>query len=188
MNGIRKISGGIVDNDEVEIVISGTIRDPIESADPRFENRDVAPNFQEDLPRPVEVGLPGYERAHLWGPGFGDEARDGIMYAPERLNQVWQNQGVEKRIRHMHELISRQGGRIDVVARARSFPLHQGVRHGGRRYLILKEVEYEVAVWLPGRGNRQRAFSVSVEIDHPTTGSRVHSPDITRGPVWDWLF
>ena len=57
---------------------------------------------EEVLAPPSEAGLPGYERAHLSGKGFGRESPLGVFYAPREVNQVLQNRGIEKLIRDMY--------------------------------------------------------------------------------------
>lgn len=54
------------------------------------------------LETPGKAGLPGYQRAHLLGPGFGTDAPQGVFYAPEEVNQKLQNSGIEHLIRTMY--------------------------------------------------------------------------------------
>jgi hypothetical protein len=48
------------------------------------------------LPRGVEVGRPGWERAHSQGQITGAESGEGILFAPEEVNQNLQRLGVEQ--------------------------------------------------------------------------------------------
>jgi hypothetical protein len=82
-----------------------------------------APNYNEnqvwkDLRD--EMGLKGYEAAHLWGPGFGDEAAAGMMLAPHDVNQIWQNHGAESFLRGLADQAREVGGQVRVTARATS--------------------------------------------------------------------
>ena len=86
--GIRKITGRLLADNALDFKIEGVLLDPIRP-------RTRAPNDNRQLPSGMDCGLPTYEIAHLWGPGFGDEAWDGMMYAPRAVNQEWQNRGVE---------------------------------------------------------------------------------------------
>lgn len=134
------------------------------------------------------VRLTNYEYSHLWGPRWGDEAQDGIMLAPSRLNQVFQNHGIETRIDELAATIESLGGRTYVTARAKSFP-RERMRGLRGRELLLQEVEYEVFVDIPGITNgREGLYRASVAVDHPSIGGRVHDPEITRLRAWHKLF
>lgn len=103
-----------------------------------------------------------YERCHLWGHGFGDEARDGIMYAPREFNQFWQNKNVEEYIRKLSEQARAMKGNLVLRARATSYSpgeitaqaikdgkqVGKKVRAGDGEYL-LKEVTYELMIESP---------------------------------------
>jgi hypothetical protein len=102
--------------------------------------------------------VPGYQRAHLIGPGFGGELREGLMLAPEHVNQVLQNRYVEDFIRtaqgagvDMTVTTTAQGRRIDV-------PLEGG---GTRAIDILRSVEYQIAGTIDGK---QAIFTVRIEV------------------------
>lgn len=106
--------------------------------------------------------LETYQKAHLWGHGFGDEARDGIMYAPAEFNQFWQNKGVEAWIRELGEQARALKGNLVVRARATSYSPReiaaeaaksakkagQPLNANNGEYL-LKEVTYELMIESP---------------------------------------
>jgi hypothetical protein len=54
------------------------------------------------LESPGRAGLPGYERAHLLGAGYGVESPLGILYAPSEVNQRIQEQSLDTFIRSMY--------------------------------------------------------------------------------------
>ena len=82
---------------EVETVIEGRLLPGM--------NRDTAPNYNAETlwatlrATHPELQLGDWQAAHLWGPGFGDEAAAGMMLAPNDVNQIWQNQKVESFLR-----------------------------------------------------------------------------------------
>jgi hypothetical protein len=53
---------------------------------------------ERQVPRPGLVGLPGQQRLHGFGHGFGAEARF-VTYGPAQVNQQLQNEGLEAAIR-----------------------------------------------------------------------------------------
>ena len=66
------------------------------------KTRRAAPEFNssDKLFSNTEAGLSkDWQRLHLWGPGFGDEAAAGMMWGPREVNHVWQNESVETYIR-----------------------------------------------------------------------------------------
>ncbi|MBH0053126.1 MULTISPECIES: polymorphic toxin type 4 domain-containing protein [unclassified Salinibacterium] len=155
-NGISNIHGARDANGATVYVVEGEIFKSV----PRAE----APNYQNRLESARRVGLPGYERAHLWGPGFGDEAADGIMYAPRGVNQILQNLGVEGVIRQSAEQARAMGGRLLVEARAVSHP--PGARGLPPGFVgdALARVEYHVVLEFPD-GTRQPQYTVGIDVD-----------------------
>ena len=130
--GIRTIeggSGGQATNGTIAVRITGELR-------PSINPRSSAPNYNRRGDSiasmgPAVNGPPGgqsthgYEKAHLWGPGFGDEARDGIMLAPYEVNQIFQNDTMEEALRVMQDQVRQQHGAnatVIVTATAVSHP------------------------------------------------------------------
>ena len=68
--------------------------------------------FENLLLPGVKVDLPGMQRAHSHGPGTGQEVAAGILYAPAVVNQILQNQHIE---RHIREVRDRADGHCHVV-------------------------------------------------------------------------
>lgn len=107
-----------------ETTISGTLMDGMPRTGPIRPGR--APSYNNSYPyRPGELGLGGrFEIAHLWGPGFGDEAAAGMALAPRTLNQVWQNRGIEELLRSFRDQgRALGGGEVRLVATARNWDL-----------------------------------------------------------------
>ncbi len=138
-----------------------------------------------------ELGLTGdWELAHIWGPGFGDEAAAGIMWAPERVNQDFQNRGVEKWLRGLQAIHG--PGVVEITATAASWDNDFLARHyqwsGFRGAEFLKRIEYEVTgpaglndsdTGLPLRGMR---IGLTLDPPRPNTPTpRVHAYVQTSG-------
>ena len=132
-------------------------------------------------PNPKTSKLETYEKAHLWGHGFGDEARDGIMYAPREFNQFWQNKGVEDWIRQLSEAARSKGGNLMLRAKATSISprklkgqeIKDGVQKKQRvqrsaNEHILETVTYELFVETPAEpGVLQKLLQLDFEIPPP---------------------
>ena len=85
--------------------------------------------------------LAGYHRAHMVGPGFGDELFAGIMLAPAAFNLDTQNKGIEALLR----ALAARGEDVQVTIHAtgtrHAIPMADGsVEHVD----ILKSITYEV--------------------------------------------
>jgi putative RNase toxin 4 of polymorphic toxin system len=117
--GVRTIKGERGPDGTTVVEITGVLRTPIRP-------RSSAPNYNlegvraSDL-QPEHPDVATYEVAHLWGPGFGDEARDGMMLAPEAVNQALQNRGIEDKLRELQAMAG-ANGTVLVTARATSHP------------------------------------------------------------------
>lgn len=126
--GIRTITSRKLHDGSKSITITGVLLPPIPRSD--------APNYNKRLPTGRMIGLPTYEIAHLWGPGFGDEAWDGMMYAPREVNQAWQNRGIEGWLRGLRTGAEREGATVELTATACS---HADTWQGSD---LLSEVAY----------------------------------------------
>lgn len=129
---------------------------------------------------PVTGKMETYQRAHLWGFIFGDEARDGIMYAPAEFNQFWQSKRVEDWVREIGDQVTAMKGKLVLRARAESYSpgeitaaargtvaAGEAVRAGQGEYL-LKNVTYELLIESPQEpGVFQPFTSLVFEIPPP---------------------
>jgi hypothetical protein len=134
--------------------------------------RRRAPDFNrsDKLFSNKEAGLSRlWQRLHLWGPGFGDEAAAGMMWGPRDVNLVWQNQSIETRIRDLASLTERYGGRTRVKATAIAWenPTPGGFR-APQGENFLKRVEYEITLQRPGRPDT--TIRVTLDISEPPNG------------------
>lgn len=129
-----------------------------------------APNYNRS-PKFVsnkQAGLDdNWENAHLWGPGFGDEAAAGMMKAPKSVNQWDQNEGAEGWMRALHKEASARGGTVDVEATAIAWDLVGKKWQPKTQVDFLKHVEYRVMLNLPGKPPQ----SIRITIDCGTPPS-----------------
>ena len=146
--GIASIERRIntVDNSQT-VTITGEIRPAL--------NRAAAPNYNTEKMWRIlrqEHGLPDYQGAHLWGPGFGDEAAAGIMLAPRDVNLIWQSGRAEKFLREdlpdMAQAASRHFGRPVAIRLRAVATSHPGTVAGGA---ALKEVQYTFSIAADGQ-------------------------------------
>jgi hypothetical protein len=145
----------------------------------------VTRNFNEKLISGTEIELKNYDLAHLWGPGFGDEALDGIMYAPAEVNRIWQNRGAEDFLRRLQRQARAQGGTIELTAQAVSHP-----RLTWRGHEILKEVSYSFDI-RHADGSRELIAQINLHIPPPNAfGEFVGKviPEVRAGPVIKRIF
>jgi len=125
----------------------------------------VRAGFEQALSDPADIGLPKglYHKAHLWGPGFGDEAAAGIMHAPAKFNLTYQNAGIEKIIRKLHK----EGYEVFVEASASAYPRTAfndiGVFMRDRN-LLLRKARYIVKAQGPD-GVMQEIFRVTIGVE-----------------------
>lgn len=171
--GIRQISGSRGKRGALAVQIEGILKPPLK--------RDATgtPNFNRKLPSGRTIGLPEYEIAHLWGPGFGDEAFDGLMYAPKEVNQAFQNHGVESRLRELQTLAAHQGATISVITRAEGHPLQAWKGHD-----LLSHASYRFEVRL-ARGETRIIGEVDIRVPGPSSAGGV-IVEVTGGSAEVW--
>ncbi|WP_045855611.1 eCIS core domain-containing protein [Teredinibacter purpureus] len=131
--------------------------------------RRRAPEFNSsgNLFSVKEAGLNRqWQRLHLWGPGFGDEAAAGMMWGPRKINLVWQNDSVESYIRQLATITDSIGGRTRVKATAISWenPTPSGWR-APQGDNFLKRVQYEITLERPGQPNT--TIRVTIDVAEP---------------------
>ena len=128
----------------------------------------------------MDANLAGYEIAHLWGPGFGDEARAGMMLAPAEVNQWLQNRGVEQRLRELQKLAG-DNATIHVKARAASY-----ATNSNRGHAILKHVSYTFELQRRGSSRRELIGEVDIHVPPPPADSKRIRKDVTGGLAGVW--
>jgi hypothetical protein len=106
-----------------EVSLRGELLQAIRRAD--------APNYNDRMPRiatlpaGAQTYVLGYEWAHLWGPGLGDESSQGLMLAPGLVNRGLQSHGrvwgIEGYLQRLASGVRSKGGRVYLEATATSF-------------------------------------------------------------------
>lgn len=121
----------------------------------------------------VEVGLPGWQRAHSQGSGTGHESPHAIRYAPAEVNQEFQRLGIERFIRELFEAKA-----ADVELRLKTVTYtHPGT-------LRLKEIQYRVDA--VRRGVSRPLFEASIEVENKRDRPRVAANVAVRTPREQW--
>ena len=117
-------------------------------------------HFEQQFFRGIEVGLPGWQRAHSQGAGTGLESPSAIRYAPEALNQEFQRLGIE---RYLRELFAAKPADTELwlTTVTATHPLS----------LRLKEIQYHVDA-VPNGASR-RLFEASIEVANEPLNPRV---------------
>ena len=107
----------------------------------------------------VQFGLDGWQRAHSQGAGTGNESAEGIRFAPEAVNQAYQNHGIEKFLRKLVE--ENPNAELWLTTVTAAHP----------RTLRLKEIQYRVDV--VHRGQSRCLLEASIEVSNSTESPRV---------------
>ncbi|MCE7004734.1 polymorphic toxin type 4 domain-containing protein [Kibdelosporangium philippinense] len=155
------------EDNSVTVRATGEIEDAIARAD--------APGYENYTEPGSQVGLPDYQRAHMWGPGFGDELADGIMMAHRDVNLKLQNSSIERAIRELHTIAQAQGCRVVVSVEVTSHPRVPG------EPVLLAEAHYRVSLQAPD-GTIRPAFEADIgPIGRPGTPSSME-PEISATP------
>lgn len=117
-------------------------------------------NFEKQFFRGVEVGLPGWQRAHSQGAGTGCESPHAIRYAPEAVNQEYQRLGIE---RHLRDLFAAKPADTQLWLTT--------VTATHPRSLRLKEIQYRVDALRNGAS--RRLFEASIEVANEPVNPRI---------------
>lgn len=173
--GILSIRGERGSDGTTAIEIKGELQPPLP--------RNLAPNYNDDALKASDLAdatVAGYEAAHLWGPGYGDEARDGIMLAPREVNQWLQNEGIESRLRELKQLAG-PGATVLVTARAESHPTNTT-----RGHQFLKHVSYRFAIQIPGERRPREVGQVDIDVPAPPANPNRIEKEVTGGSALMW--
>lgn len=177
--GVREIGSIRRPDNSLMVSMQGVLLPPLK------RSASTTPNYNEEALRGSDVGLSDYEVAHLWGPGFGDEARDGMMLAPTEVNQAFQNHGIESRLRELQAEARKQGGTIQVFASAEGHPLGTPP---ARAEDLLSHASYRFELTLPGQ-EPVRVGEVDIWVPAPspsgTSGGQV-KVEVTGGSSGLW--
>jgi hypothetical protein len=142
------------------------------------KGKTKAPNYNRSgkFVTNKEAGLNAdWENAHLWGPGFGDEAAAGMMKAPKSVNQWYQNEGIEGWARDLRKAADEVGATVDMEATAVAWDLHGRPWQPKTQVDFLKTAEYKVT--LTPKGGKPQTITVTIEVDPPPSAKSVVSFD-----------
>jgi len=166
--GIKEIDFGKDPEGRFSVKIKGELKEGLyrgKGKTPAGKTR--APNYNRSgkLISNKEAGLgPEWENAHLWGPGFGDEAAAGMMKAPRSVNQWYQNEGIEGWARDLKKAAG-PGASVDVEATALAWDLEKGGWRPKAQVDFLKTAEYRVR--LTTAQGETASIRVTIEAPRP---------------------
>lgn len=132
----------------------------------------------------VRFGLGTYEWGHVWGPGFGDEAPYLTLNSPQvnrELQSLGNDLGIEGFIRQLAEMARRQGGRVELVVVATSFPDPLPGMTERLGEAVLKSIRYEIELVFPGRAPIRGV--ATIEAGPPPTGIGILD-ESGLAPLW----
>ena len=109
-----------------------------------------------------------YEAAHLWGPGFGDEAAAGMMWAPTDVNQMMQNRFAEKFARQLYTEAAAAGGTVRMTASAVPFEREVLLQNGlPGRGEFLEHAQYKITITRPNLPPEEVLITVKADLPGP---------------------
>jgi hypothetical protein len=176
----------------LEVTATGTVGEPLSRSLPGMglEQYTLTPDqvrvlktAPPGLAARIADLLAGYQRSHLIGPGMGDEVFAGLMLAPEGVNQVAQNRGVETFIRSVAE----GGVEVELEATAYGRRLAIPLADGGFEYVdVLTGVDYTINL-THERGSARH--QVLLDVADPPNGAwrAVHNDVPADAPGGDVL-
>jgi hypothetical protein len=127
----------------------------------RLDEPQQRQGFERQLLRGVQVGLPGWQRAHSQGTGTGQESADAILYAPEEVNQQYQNRGIEE---HLRDLFESRPEDEELCLTTVTYA-HEGTAR-------LKEIQYRVDAVNP-QGQSRRLFETAIRVENRRDNPKV---------------
>ncbi len=140
-------------------------------------------NMDQAAARQAADALAGnYEAAHLWGPGFGDEAAAGMLWAPIDVNQNMQNRFAELFARDLQKAVN-SGGKVTITATSIPFDSETLIKNGlPANAKFLEHAEYKIAVEMPGKPPMEVRITVTAGVPGPkATGSiELDPPDLAE--------
>jgi len=166
--GIKRISALRSVRGRIEVSIEGVLLPPLcRGTDIGSQGQTKAPRYNDLLRKKQNVkdlsawlrGIEFYQIAHLWGPGFGDEAAAGMMWAPREMNLETQNSGIEQFLREYSSEAAQIGDSVYLKATAVSWDWKDNAAD------LLRFAEYEVSKLHNNAG--YDSFSATLEAPAP---------------------
>jgi hypothetical protein len=154
--GIKAISGNRALDGSQKIAVEGKVLKSI-----------ARQNFEANLVSGSDLGLPTYERLHLWGPRLGDEAAAGIWLGPGKVN-ISEQARVEKLLQDLATQAEKTGGSVQLRVTGATHPPGT-LPSKFRAHEFLSEITYEFKV--EGQGTKPLAGRIKIDIGPPPNGS-----------------
>lgn len=117
--------------------------------------------FERQMFSGIEVGLPGWERAHSQGSGTGKESAEAIYYAPKEVNQKWQNCGVEEFLRDLVAAAPKDQS-LCLLTATTAYP----------KTLRLAEIQYKVTALKAGQ-SPMHVLDASISVENKKVNPKV---------------
>jgi hypothetical protein len=130
---------------EIAVTATGRVSEPLfrQGFEKQLRSAGKLAGLKSGFRERLAQLLARYHLAHLIGPGFGGELREGIMLAPPDMNLGAQNDGVETFIRWAKEA----GARLTLTAKATGRRLMVPLDGGGTAHVdVLTRVEYRIKI------------------------------------------
>jgi len=142
--------------------VEGTFRDALNDVVVRSRLKPAATRrgLERQFFPGIEVGLPGWERAHSQGAGIGAESPSAIRYAPAVVNQHFQGLGIE---RYLRDLFALKPDNVELWLTT--------VTSTHPRSLRLKEIQYRVDA--VGTVRSRRLFEAAIAVSDDKSEPRV---------------
>jgi hypothetical protein len=119
------------------------------------------------LPRGVEVGRPGWQRAHSQGQITGAESGEGILLAPEEVNQKLQKTGIEQFVSDLN------------LQKAEDVSIYMTTETTARSgTLALESITYRIEASRAG-GRPTILYEAEITVDQGVENPDVDNPKIT---------
>jgi hypothetical protein len=177
-----------------EVGASGTVSDSLakrggyEHALPTPSDIADWPTEPRGLAAKLAKLLAGFQRSHLVGPGAGTELRSGLVLAPEVVNQVIQNLGIEAFIRPWGRA-QVEGQPLDhrIEIRARVHDIQVPMHDGSTR--VISVLAAETYVIHGPEGSYELSFVVNgndIEITRNTIPHDAPGGDVLADPKKAW--
>ena len=194
--GIDRITARTTRGGELTVKIEGVLLPDRLTRNPANVggNTTLAPSFNAAGPsnqfRFEEMEIRGpkgepvtMQRAHLWGPGFGDEAAAGMFLAPSKVNLEWQNQMAERYLRDLATRAGAKGGFVRLEATATSWGKDVSLSVGRTGEKFLKQVQYKIELHMPGK--KVRTATVTLNVPKPPIPDAIMDRRHVRAAIGD---
>lgn len=121
------------------------------------------------------IGLPGWQRAHSQGAGWGVETAEGMLLAPPNVNLKLQNGGIESYVRQLQQQAMSEGFLLRVTTEVAA---HRGTTQMKYAYYRIDKVS---------NSGIERLFEFSIDVPYSKSPDPPGTVTIAEGGQWDAL-